>query len=297
MSHPWEAEFDLTIGLAKNLIADQFPELRGTNVEPFSQGWDNTAFLVNSNLVFRFPHRPLGAECMDHEIRMLPQLAPHLPLPISNPQWIGKPASPYPWSFAGYTLIPGHHVVETNLPPAARSNLATPLGTFLHQLHSLANITGPGDLIGRTDMTKRQQQVREKLDTLQLQKVLPDPQPWTELLDHLAGLEPTTERVPLHGDLYSLHILLDDQHQLAGIIDWGDTHLGHPAIDLSIAWIMLPREFHAEFGHAYGNISKTTWQLARFRAFYHALNLASYAHQVQHSALLAESLFTLNNVL
>ncbi|MFP6672472.1 MAG: phosphotransferase [Pirellulaceae bacterium] len=297
MSRPWEPEFDVTIELAENLINRQFPELRGMPVTAFSQGWDNTAFLVNTNLVFRFPHRQLGAECMDHEIQMLPQLAPHLNYSITNPHWTGRPSSDYPWSFAGYPLIPGQHVVETQLPPAARTGLAAALGKFLHDLHSLAGIRGPGDLIGRLDMLKRQQQIRKNLDYLQLHNVLPDPQPWRELLHDLCLLQPTTDCVPLHGDLYSLHVLLDDQQQLAGIIDWGDTHLGHPAIDLSIAWIMLPGECHEAFKQAYGIISDDTWQLARFRAFYHALNLAKYAEEIQHPVLLQESLFAIQNVL
>jgi len=85
MANPWEAEVPLTAELAKRLIDEQFPELSPASLERFGAGWDNTVWFVNGTYVFRFPRRQLGADCLEVEVVVLPQIADRLPLPISNP--------------------------------------------------------------------------------------------------------------------------------------------------------------------------------------------------------------------
>src|SRR6266849_3644209 len=47
------------------------------------------------------------AQEMSYPQRVLPLLAPHLPLPIPAPEFVGIPDEGYPYPFAGYELIPG----------------------------------------------------------------------------------------------------------------------------------------------------------------------------------------------
>jgi aminoglycoside phosphotransferase (APT) family kinase protein len=65
--------------------------------------------------------------------------------------------------------------------------------------------------------------------------------------------------------------LLDGQALPTGVIDWGDIHLGDPGIDLAIAHLMLPSDAHGAFRDAYGPIDDRTWNVARYRAAYHAI--------------------------
>jgi hypothetical protein len=62
MTAAWTPEQVVSSELARNLIDAQFTDLRGCRVEPFGVGWDNTTFLVDSRLVFRFPAAP-SATC------------------------------------------------------------------------------------------------------------------------------------------------------------------------------------------------------------------------------------------
>src|SRR5262249_59987224 len=102
VTQPWTAELDVSPELARSLIIGQFPELAPATIEPLGFGWDNTAYLVNARYVFRFPRRQLGADCMESEIRVLPLLAPLLPLSIPNPIFVGQATDQFAWSFAGY---------------------------------------------------------------------------------------------------------------------------------------------------------------------------------------------------
>jgi len=62
----WTAEVEVTPQLAADLIREQFPDLGARRVTVLATGWDNTAFLVEGQWLFRFPRR---------EIAVLPRLA------------------------------------------------------------------------------------------------------------------------------------------------------------------------------------------------------------------------------
>lgn len=176
MNRPWEATIPLDAALAQHLIAQQFPALGATEIGALGVGWDNAAYLLTGpggQTVFRFPRRQLAVDLLLREARILPLLAPHLPLPIPAPRFLGTPTADFPY-------------------------------------------------------------------------------PFVLLLDY-----------PLH---------------LTGIIDWGDVHLGDPALDLSLACSFLPPEAHAAFRAAYGPIDDATWRRARFRAIHYGALLAEYGH-------------------
>jgi aminoglycoside phosphotransferase (APT) family kinase protein len=88
-----------------------------------------------------------------------------------------------------------------------------------------------------------------------------------------------------HGDLYARHVLIDDHRRVCGIIDWGDMHVGDPALDLSIAHSFLPPSAHEAFRAAYGPIDDATWSRARYRAIFIGATLAHYGRQIGDAAI------------
>ena len=88
-----------------------------------------------------------------------------------------------------------------------------------------------------------------------------------------------TKRSYLHGDLYSRHVLIDPITSLpTGLIDWGDTHIGHPGIDLAIGMIFTPDIFEI-FLEAYGGVDQETLTLLLFHAFCCSISFLSYASE------------------
>lgn len=53
----WSAERTISCQQAIELLFEQFPQLDPVRVEEYGHGWDNTAFLVNGEYMFRFPRR------------------------------------------------------------------------------------------------------------------------------------------------------------------------------------------------------------------------------------------------
>jgi aminoglycoside phosphotransferase (APT) family kinase protein len=286
VARPWVPEVEVTPGLAVALINSQFPQLAPVLLEPFGSGWDNTAYLVNGEWVFRFPRRAIAVPLIETEVRVLPALASRLPLPIPDPVWVGHPDDRYRWPFVGYRRIHGRIVSEAALDDDARERLARPLGEFLRSLHEvdIEEARGWGaapDTLGRLDRDRLQALIRPRVAELVRLGVIAEAPPWLAVLEAgLAALDEEPPPVLLHGDFYARHVLVDEQARAAGVIDFGDLHIGHPGLDLSIAWSMLPPRVRPTFLGAYGGASDAVQAVARLRALTSAIFQEAYGRDV-----------------
>lgn len=295
----WAADIEVDAALAASVIEEQFPELREMAVEPFGIGWDNAAFLVGGRIVFRFPRRRASANLVEREVAVLPLVAPHVPLAIPAPRHAGVPSTEYPWPFAGYDLIAGTSADAVELSDDARCALAEPLGRFLRALHAVdaAPLVArglPPDEIGRLDHRKRLPMAVERLAALAESAAWANAGVTAEPARFVAWLAahppaPLADdaRTLVHGDLYARHVLLGANARPSGVIDWGDVHLGDPALDLAIAHLVLPARAHAAFRTAYGGVDERTWTAARYRAIYHAILELDYGVRADDAGMRA----------
>jgi aminoglycoside phosphotransferase (APT) family kinase protein len=215
---------------------------------------------------------------------------------------VGVPDERFPWPFAGYRRLPGETACRADLDDEQRLRAAEPLARFLRALHAIpveeAERAGAGpDTLGRTDVEKRRGMIFERLDALRANGLLDDVRPWREIAEAMLSGLPPTGRALVHGDFYVRHVLVDGRGLPCGVIDWGDVHVGDPAVDLSIAQGFLPPAAREAFRAAYGPIQEDTWRLARFRALYHTLILLLYGADVGDAALVREARTELRNVL
>ncbi|EKE08285.1 MAG: phosphotransferase [uncultured bacterium] len=298
MAYQWEPQQTLEPPLALELIREQFPDLSPVQIRVLGAGWDNTAFVINEDLIFRFPRREIAVPLLEAEWCILPKLAPRLPLPIPIPKWRGSPASRFPWPFIGYKMLPGFTACYANLSEREREALAQPIARFLSHLHATPRsiISGcqiPGDNQGRIDWKQLMPKIRKNIEELSLLSLLEKRNELEALLESLQNLRPPMASIVVHGDFYVRHILVDEIHHFAGVIDWGDIHLGDPAIDLSVAHSFLPFCAHEKFREAYGEISTDTWSLALLRAIYSSTLLVLYGHHSKDPVILREGLRSL----
>ena len=300
----WTPEVVVDAKRARTMIATRFPELRAERVERLGQGWDNAAYLVDGTAVFRFPQRGIAAPLIATEIAVLPLIAPAVaPVAIPLPRWVGEPDGEYPWRFAGYPLLRGTPVDVMNPDDSALAALARPLGRFLRALHGIDTAPPiaaglPPDLIGRLDMAKRLPQVRERLAALASSGAVREADAAALLERFIAEAPdgPPSRLAVLHGDLYARHVLLDEAGALAGVIDWGDVHLGDPAVDLSVVHELVSAAAHDAFFAEYGPVDERTWRRARWRAIHHAVLVADYGTAIGDAALANGGLTALRRV-
>jgi aminoglycoside phosphotransferase (APT) family kinase protein len=283
MANPWQAENIIESEKALALIQNQFPAIDAATIALFGSGWDNTAYLINDEYIFRFPRREVAVNLLVHEMFALPKLADKLPLAIPNPQWQGKPTEQYPWPFLGYRILPGHTACGANLSDEQRAVFVAPLAHFLKALHHVPfqefEHILPGDVIDRLNVVVRTPGVISLMQELEALGLLPHKDSLYAIVESSQQLPLPQEKVICHGDLYVRHLLINDQNNLTGIIDWGDIHLNSSAVDLSIVHTILPPYTHTQFKKIYGAISQETWELARFRALNHCLNLINFGYK------------------
>lgn len=299
MPELWEADFEVSEELAIRLLSEQFPELALATLKPLGVGWDNVAFLVDGELVFRFPRRTVAVRLLERETWVLPLLASHLSLPVPVPRFVGVPTEYYPYPFAGYPILPGETTDRMTWTDEERSANAPVLAKFLAALHKIpvddaTRLRAPGDDF-KVDLPARFMHLKASLEGV---TSVSD----TENRSVLALAESLTDTTPfmepvgwIHGDLYPRHLLADGERRLCGVIDWGDVQLNDPALDLSIAFTFLPPEGRPTFRSAYGPIDAATWDRARFRALFYGGVLADYGEKIGDEAIRSAGLYALQN--
>jgi aminoglycoside phosphotransferase (APT) family kinase protein len=299
----WTAEEVVSPALAIELLEQQFPALAPARVEPLGVGWDNTAYLVNGEMVFRFPRREIAVALLETEARLLPAIAGRLPLEVPQPTMLGRPGARYRWPFLGHRLVPGRTADRARLDDAQRAAAAQPLGQFLAALHAVpidevVALGAGGDSIGRLDLGTRVPRALELLAGLPPEAVGVDPAAVRKVIESSAAIRAPAAQALAHGDLYVRHLLVDANGRLTGVIDWGDLHVGHPAVDLSVAYGFLPPAARPEFLKAYGRrVAAPTWWLARFRAVLSALAILDYGRQTGDADLEREGRVSLANAI
>lgn len=298
MTRQWEPQQTIEPPMALQLIKEQFPELSSKNIRLLGAGWDNTAFIIDEELIFRFPRREIALPLLEAEWCVLPTLASRLPLPIPIPEWKGSPTSNFPWPFIGYRLIPGFTACYANLLEDERTALAEPIARFLAVLHatptsatSKCNI--PRDNHHRIDGTLLTSKISKNFEELSLLGLLQNKKQLELAVQNLQHFRAPVNSFLVHGDFYVRHLLVDENHQLVGVIDWGDIHYGDPAIDLAIAHSFLPTQAHASFIKTYGDISEETWALAKLRAIYSSTLLVLFGYHSNDPNIMREGMRSL----
>jgi len=298
MERIWAAEILVDIPLATALVGEQFPNFAPVHVEPLGSGWDNTAYRVNHQFVFRFPRREVAVPLIETELACLPILGPRLPVPIPIPIYAGRRSASYPWPFAGYAYLSGQHAPNGELDPTWRRNLAKAMGEFLRALHAvpadaLPSDSIPFDTLARLDAAQRRQSTEERLASLRTSGIVVESEAILAILDSAPEPPEGFHPVVVHGDLHAGQLLVTEQGHLAGVIDWGDLHLGHREVDLAAVHQLIPSAFHDAFLSSYGGVDETAWQLAKARATWHAVALLAYAVDTRDEPLRAEAMLAL----
>lgn len=201
----------------------------------FAGGWDSRARLVDGRWVDRRPRRPDVVGQLLRETRLMPWLAPRLPLPVPVPEVLSDEPL-----VVRHLLVPGEPLEHPEHAEHGRG-----LGLFLRALHDC-----PADEAARLGVptaTPDEDLERFAAEVLPLLPAhLHDAA--HALLD--AARAPTGGTL-VHGDLGPEHVLTADG-ALTGVIDFGDVHLGDPATDLAWPLHGTTPAFAAELAAAYG---------------------------------------------
>lgn len=189
--------------------------------DEFDDGWDMTARLVDGRWVDRSPRRPEVEPQARREASVLPWLAPRLPLPVPVPRVVGEDP-----------LVLRHAYLPGRPCPGRSAAHGRAVGEFLRVLHSIdVEAAVAHGLRDAATAYTAAQEVRDRMAVDVLPRLPGHVRRAAEALLERTGHPPTDPRV-VHGDLGLDHIRVTGE-QVTGIIDWGDSCVADPAIDLS----------------------------------------------------------------
>lgn len=243
--HADEAEIDAP--LVQRLIARQFPEWAELPVERLeSAGTENAMFRLGGELVVRMPRHPRAVGAIEHEQRWLSLLGPRLPVAVPEPLGRGRAGEEFPWCWSVYGWLDGRNPDVDALD--SPETLARELADFIRALRRVDAGNGPAHyravpLSARDTATRAAlAQLTSEVDT-----------------EAVTGLWEQAMRAPehmgpalwAHGDLSPGNVLVTEG-RLSAVIDFGCTGVGDPAVDLIVAWNLLPARVRDIFRAAVG---------------------------------------------
>ncbi|MGG4166578.1 phosphotransferase [Rossellomorea vietnamensis] len=294
MPNLWDAEIAVTSNQAKKLIESQFPELIPADTKILDYGFDNTVMAVNNKWVFRFPRREIAVRLLQTEGVLLPLLeksAPDLHIPV--PVYYGKPSSLYKWPFLGYRFVDG------KIPSRAASveregESAIAMARFLKKLHGTSVAEAkkrgvPYDELSRLDVAKRYSILEKNKEEIKDLNLFHPMEKLERFLQNLPGKALPEEIALVHGDLHFKNIVVDKDGLLSGVLDWGDVHLGHRAIDLNLIYSFLTPKGRTQFLKEYGEVWEEELDYARFKAVYTNVVLLLYGYHEKQPHTVVEA--------
>ncbi|RAG81157.1 phosphotransferase [Streptacidiphilus pinicola] len=267
-------EVDTDAALARRLVAAQFPQWAGLEVEAVERiGTSNAMFRLGADMVVRLPRRAGAAKDIDMEHEWLPRLGAQLPTPIPVPLAQGTPQEGYPWRWSVYEWLDGTNPVVGRL--TAPKLLATDLAAFVTTLRRTDPADGPASYRSEP-LPQRDADTRRALADVR------------DLVDQGAALsvwesalrapEWTNAPVWIHSDLQPGNLLVSPEGRLSAVIDFECAGFGDAAVDLLPAWYVLPPEARALF-RTVAEVDEATWVRGRGWALSVALlELSYYRH-------------------
>lgn len=227
---------DLETG--SKIIKEHFPEFTECNFVGDSSGWDNYAIRVDDEYLFRFPRRLESLEQIRKETEVLSVLHSELPPHIEVPKYLSaRLDDDYP--FVYYKMIQGEPLSKDlydNFTDEEKARFVRQIVEFLHTLHNI-DISECKNLEKVSPLDKYQHLYQQVIDVCFKYLTEEEQNKTRKLFEnylHNSAMQNYTPTV-VHGDLSENHIIITEAG--IGIIDFGDTDIFDPAIDIS--WFHL----------------------------------------------------------
>lgn len=283
-----EDEVDIDAALVRCLLAAQFPGWADLPVEPvIPWGTDNALYRLGEEMVIRLPRHEPTIGTLRKELRWLPSLAPHLPLPIPAPLAEGTPAEGYPFPWAVYSWLDGETATAEHM--ADPRQFATDLAGFIAALQRIDPVGGPppgqhnafrgAPLVDRDSAVRQSVAALRKEIDVDLVTAI-----WEEAL---RAPEWHGRSVWIHGDLDSRNLLLRNG-RLSAVIDFGCLGVGDPACDVMVAWKVFSANARQTFRKAL-SVDDATWARARGWVLSQALIALPYYTMETNPTLVLEA--------
>jgi aminoglycoside phosphotransferase (APT) family kinase protein len=265
-----EGQEEIDGELVARLLSEQAPGLAGLPVRRHaSTGTVNAIFRLGEELYARLPLLAAWEGSLANEERVLPRLAPYLPLDAPQVVHQGRPGAGYPLRWAVYRWIPGEPYADCLVEDERTA--ARDLAVFVRALRAVP-LDGSEVRAGRRPLRELDASTRENLAALGAPFELGAVEAaWERALD-----APAWDGVPtwIHADLLRPNLLVR-AGRLAAVLDFGGTGAGDPATDLVAAWAVFGPAGREAYREAL-EPDEGAWERGRGIALHQAAGIVPY---------------------
>lgn len=192
---------------------------------------------AGGTFMFRLGRHTASAQGYERERRLLPALAPHVPLAIPGPRWYTPPSPDFPFGALGYLKIAGTSLHPVHLTASTRPRLIDGIARFLVALHAFP--TGEAMALGIPLWDAQGEAREQEANALALLRERLTPVEWACVAAWLHEFQrdpvmgDSRSRL-IHGDLWHENVLVNrDGTALEGIIDFESARVGDIAQDFA----------------------------------------------------------------
>ena len=197
-------------------------------------GGEARAYMVDDHLVLNTqrPHRMRPRTSLEKYAFFLDQMSPYQEITVPQKLGYGREGS---IEYLCMTRIPGVAMQKLTLEGPTRKDVLMAVGRTLRHIHQIpqAPLKESG-LFPETGLEESLASAAEAISNGQATWNL-DLSPQEVAASVLSRLPTSEELVALHANPGPVHVFIDPETRLfSGLIDFGDAHFGHPALDLRV---------------------------------------------------------------
>jgi hygromycin-B 7''-O-kinase len=207
-------------------------------------GGEARTYLIDDDLLLKLQRppqlRPLTSLAKERFVLTLLAQAPD-DRAVSIPRVLGGGRDGSSIEYTLLTRMPGVALRTTMLDPSSRQAVLVELGRTLRRIHAtplepvIASGLVPGDFSFPDTMTRIAEPLLDRAREVRDRGLAWD---FPLSIEQIAGralssLQPTSDRALLHSNPYEEHVFVDPRTgRFAGLIDFGDAYVSHPALDV-----------------------------------------------------------------
>ena len=226
-----------------------------SSVRYLGEGWTSRAYLINTELVFRFPkHREDWPE-LQREIAFLAFAAERLPTSVPQYLRVIPDSAAAAAGYAVYRYLSGQELKIRALDHDRLAVVADSLAEFLLTLHGLRTELELSSLLPAEDTRSLAEDYLVRADREIVSKLeQSDARALRKLFEEYLN-EPQSflfRPSVIHADLSGEHILVEDG-SVVGVIDFGDVSWGDPDYDFAYLFLDFGHSFVQDVARRYGH--------------------------------------------
>ncbi len=280
----------ITLDMARNVLAETDARWASLLIRPIrSSGTDNALFLLGTDHVLRLPKHEEAAGFLEKELEWLPKLK-DLPLEVPQLTYRSQMKSYGNRDFGIFKWIDGAIALDDKIADPCRG--AHALAMFLNALHQFDTRGAPIAGIHNNNRGIALPQLSDKVVSgIQVVSDEVDAPAAMAIWDLACDAAEPRHPVWVHGDLKADNLIASDG-ELVGVIDWGLSAVGDPAVDFAAAWTWVDLSARQAFRDCL-SICDADWDRAKGWALYCAIIALSFYRGKSHADLCNQSRLTL----